>query len=175
MPVPKRRLLFLTATAIVLILVISTTLGPVVYAGRQPGLTSFGLIHFAGYLFFLLMPVEALVPLYQAEGHAGTVLVPLAVATALVAQGVDYWIGRSIQVETVQRLLGAERFARFDRLVGRWGGAVIFVFNLFPLSSPNVLLVAGISRYHAGKALLISTLGLTVKYVTIVYVVHALR
>ena len=65
------------------IVLISSTIGTQLYAGHRPELWSFALVHFAGYLFFLLMPVEALVPLYQVEGYGGTTLVLIAVATAL--------------------------------------------------------------------------------------------
>ena len=60
---------------VAIIAIVGSTLGREIMAGRQPGLVSFGLIHFAGYLFFLLMPVEILVPLYLAEGHPGLVLI----------------------------------------------------------------------------------------------------
>ena len=50
---------------VAIILIISFTLGREIMSGRQPGLWSFTIIHFAGYLFFLLMPVELLVPYYQ--------------------------------------------------------------------------------------------------------------
>ena len=36
------------------------------------------------------MPVEVLVPFYQAEGHGAMILVALSVATAIAAQIIDY-------------------------------------------------------------------------------------
>ena len=159
--------------AVIAIGLISSTLGREIYAGRSPGLPSFGVIHFAGYLFFLLMPVEALVPFYQAEGHAGSTLILIAVSTALAAQAIDYGIGRALSDHVTEELIGEERSARFKALIDRWGGWAILLFNLMPLSSPNMLLVAGISEYSARKAFVLSTLGLTGKYVAIVYVFGA--
>jgi membrane protein DedA with SNARE-associated domain len=169
----KRRVVFALITVGVAIALVSTTLGREIYAGRTPGLVSFGLIHFAGYLFFLLMPVEALVPIYQAEGHVDAVLVTIAVSTAIVAQAIDYGIGRAFSDRVIDEVIGVDRFERFRARIERWGGWAILVFNLFPLSSPNMLLVAGIVRYSARKAFLFSLVGLTAKYVGIVYLFDA--
>lgn len=152
-----------------IILIVSSTLGREIMSGRQPGLWSFSIVHFAGYLFFLLMPVEALVPYYQNEGHAAMILVGLSVATAVVAQTIDYGIGYLVS-ERVIDWLGRQKYERFRTKIDRWGGWAILLFNLFPLSSPNMLLVAGITRYNAVRALLISAAGLAAKYLAIVYV-----
>ncbi len=165
----KRRILAVILTVVTSIAIVSVTLGREIWAGKQPGLMSFATIHFAGYLFFLLMPVEALVPFYQAEGHRGLVLLGIAVATAMVAQTVDYGIGRLVRVESVEGLLGTRRFRRFNRLVGRFGSGAILIFNLLPLSSPNLLLVAGIMRFDLRRAALFTLLGLTIKYLALVY------
>lgn len=158
-------------TAVLAIFVVSSTLGRAIYAGQSPGLLSFAGIHFAGYLFFLLMPVEALVPIYEAEGHAGSTLIAIAVGTALVAQAIDYGIGRAFSEQVIDNMIGQERYERFHAKIDRWGGAAILFFNLFPLSSPNMLLVAGIVKYNSVKALALSALGLFIKYAAIVYLV----
>lgn len=165
----RTRIIAVLITALIAILVVSTTLGRQIYAGHSPTLTSFGLIHFAGYLFFLLMPVEALVPIYQSEGHARGLLILVAVLTALAAQAVDYGIGRAVSESAVHKLIGKERYVRFKAIIARWGGWAILFFNLFPLSSPNMLLVAGITRFSAARSLAFSFLGLSVKYAALVY------
>ena len=169
----KRRVIGVALTAVVAILLVSTTLGREIYAGRSPGITSFALIHFAGYLFFLLMPVELLVPVYQAEGYAGATLILIAVATAVAAQTIDYGIGRAVSARVIHDLIGEERHARFKATIDKWGGWAILFFNLFPLSSPNMLLVAGMTRFSARRAFLYSAVGLTVKYSAIVYLFDA--
>lgn len=165
----RTRIIAVLITAFIAILVVSATLGREIYSGRSPSLTSFALIHFAGYLFFLLMPVEALVPLYQNEGHAGGTLILTAVLTALAAQAIDYGIGRSVSETAVHKLIGEPRYVRFKGMIARWGGWAVLLFNLFPLSSPNMLLVAGITRYSALRSFLYSSVGLTVKYAVLVY------
>ncbi len=169
----KMRILAGVLTAVVAIFFVSTMLGRELYAGRSPGIASFALIHFAGYLFFLLMPVEALVPLYQAEGHAGATLIAIAVSTALAAQSIDYLIGRSLADRVIDNLIGQERYDRFKATIEKWGGWAILFFNLLPLSSPNMLLVSGMIRYSARKALAFSLAGLLAKYVAIVYIFDA--
>lgn len=151
-----------------IILIVSSTLGREIMSGKQPGLWSFSIVHFAGYLFFLLMPVEALVPYYQAEGHAAMILVGLSVTTAVAAQLIDYGIGYLVS-ERVMGWLGETKYTRFRTKIDKWGGWAIFAFNLLPLSSPNMLLVAGMVRFRATRAIAISASGLVVKYLAIVY------
>ena len=160
-------------TAVVAIALVSTTLGREIYAGRSPGITSFALIHFAGYLFFLLMPVEALLPIYQADGHAGAMLILIAVSTALAAQAIDYGVGRAVSDPVIHDLIGEKRYERFKATIEKWGGWAILLFNLMPLSSPNMLLVAGMTRYSARRAFLYSAVGLTAKYAVVVYLFDA--
>lgn len=168
----RSKVIALLLTALVAIGLVSTTLGRAIYEGQTPGLGSFAAIHFAGYLFFLLMPVEALVPVYQSEGHPGMTLVTIALATAIAAQAIDYGIGYAAS-DRAEDFIGEERYERFRALIDRWGGWAILFFNLFPLSSPNMLLASGIMRYQPVKALLFSALGLTVKYASIVYLFDA--
>ena len=162
------RILSVAAMIVTIIVIVSSTLGREIMSGRQPGLWSFSTIHFAGYLFFLVMPVEALVPYYQAEGHAGMVLVGLSIATAIVAQIIDYGIGRLLS-EKVLNMIGRKEYDRFKGRIDKHGGWAIFTFNLLPLSSPSVLLVAGMVRFNAAYALTISAAGLAAKYLAIVY------
>jgi membrane protein YqaA with SNARE-associated domain len=171
--VTRRRVFGILLTAVIAIFLVSSTLGRAIYAGQSPGLASFGLIHFAGYLFFLLMPVEALVPIYQGEGHAGATLISIAVSTAILAQVIDYSVGRAVKEDSVHQLIGEKRYERFQATIEKWGGWAILLFNLFPLSSPNMLLVAGITRFSWRRAFLYSTVGLTAKYVGIVYAFDA--
>jgi membrane protein YqaA with SNARE-associated domain len=171
--VTRTRIVAVLVTALIAILFVSATLGREIYAGRSPSLTSFGLIHFAGYLFFLLMPVEALVPIYQAEGHSGGALMLVAVLTAVAAQAIDYGIGRAVNETSVHKLIGEQRYVRFKGMIARWGGWAILLFNLFPLSSPNMLLVAGITRFSAARSFLYSLVGLSVKYAVLVFAYEA--
>lgn len=171
----RTRILIAVVTVLIAVALVSSTVGRALYAGRAPGLGSFVTVHFAGYLFFLLMPVEALVPYYQAEGHEAGLLVLLAVTTALAAQAIDYGIGRSVGSRMLESFLGEQRYARFSGLISRWGTWAILTFNLFPLSSPNMLLVAGMSRFGAVRALAWSAVGLVAKYIAIVYLFDALR
>lgn len=170
----RKRFAGVLVAAVVAIAVVSSTVGREIYAGHTPSLVSFGVVHFAGYLFFLLMPVEALVPVYQSEGHSGALLVVLAVSTALVAQAIDFGIGRAFSDRVIDDVIGRARFDRFRSKIERWGGWAILLFNLLPLSSPNMLLVAGIVRYSARKAFLFSLAGLVGKYLGIVYIIDVM-
>jgi membrane protein DedA with SNARE-associated domain len=171
--VTRTRVIGVLLTAVIAIFLVSYTLGRAIYEGQSPGITSFALVHFAGYLFFLLMPVEALVPVYQGEGHAGVTLILVAVSTALAAQVIDYSIGRAVKEGSIHELIGEKRYVRFKAKIDEWGGWAILFFNLLPLSSPNMLLVAGMTRFSARRAFLFSMVGLTGKYAAIVFAFDA--
>ena len=173
MRLTKKSVIGVSIMLVVIIAIVGSTLGREIMAGRRPGLVSFGLIHFSGYLFFLLMPVEALVPLYLAAGDSALVLIGLSVATALLAQTIDYGIGYIVSERVVDSLISRAKFEKFKATFHKWGGWAIFTFNLLPLSSPNMLLVSGIMRYNRLKAVLISASGLLVKYVVIVLLTDA--
>ena len=165
----RSRVLLIVLAWLVTIVLVSSTLGREIYAGRSPGLGSFALVNFAGYLFFLVMPIEALVPIYEAEGHAAGTLILLAVITGLAGQMIDYLIGRALS-DRVLGYIGEKRFERFNTKIEKWGGWAILLFNFLPLSSPNMLLVAGMTRYNMLRAFAFSSLGLTGKYVMIIYI-----
>ena len=173
MRLTKKSVIGVSIMLVVIIAIVGSTLGREIMAGRRPGLVSFGLIHFSGYLFFLLMPVEALVPLYLAAGDSALVLIGLSVATALLAQTIDYGIGYVVSERVVDTLISRAKFEKFKATFHRWGGWAIFTFNLLPLSSPNMLLVSGIMRYNRLKAVSISASGLLLKYVVIVLLTDA--
>ena len=159
--------LFLLAAAI-----LSLTVGRDLYSGRTPDLASFTLVHFAGYLFFIVMPVEVLVPWYLEEGHAAAPLLGLAVATALAAQLIDYGIGRVVSDRLVPHAIGYRRLTRARGTIERYGQWAILLFNLTPLSSPVLLAAAGVVRFGLLRAMAWSAAGLVLKYAAIVWLFH---
>jgi membrane protein DedA with SNARE-associated domain len=173
MKLKKKSVMGVSIMLILIVAIVGSTLGRELMQGEHPGLLSFGLIHFAGYLFFLLMPVEALVPYYLAAGDSASVLIGLSVTTALLAQTIDYGIGYVVSERVVDTLISREKFEKFKATFNKWGGWAIFTFNLFPLSSPNMMLVSGILRYNRLKAFAISSSGLLLKYVVIVLLTDA--
>ena len=166
----RRRILIGLTLITIAAVIASLTVGHDLYYDRRPDLGSFTLVHFAGYLFFIVMPVEVLVPWYLAEGHAAHVLLGLALATAIPAQAVDFLIGRLFSGNVIEHVIGERRLRRAQGMIDRFGGWTIFLFNLFPLSSPTILAAAGLLRFAPQRALLWSVAGLTLKYAAIVWV-----
>ncbi|MBU1849709.1 MAG: hypothetical protein KKH40_03195, partial [Nanoarchaeota archaeon] len=76
----KKKVLFSVISFFFVVLLISIIFGKGVIEGRQPTLYSFSIINFAGYLFFLMLPVEILIPYYLSIGYSGVVLIILAFA-----------------------------------------------------------------------------------------------
>lgn len=166
----RNRVLIALAFLALAVTVGSVTVGRDLYSGRAPDLGSFALVNFAGYLFFLVMPVEVLVPWYLAEGHAGAVVASLAVLTGMGAQVVDYGIGRLASDKLVTHLIGERRLRRARGTIERYGRWAIFAFNLTPLSSPSIVAAAGVVGFGFARTMLWSVLGLVLKYVALVWV-----
>jgi membrane protein YqaA with SNARE-associated domain len=154
----------------IIALLLTATVGQDMMAQRRPDLGWFTLLHGAGYLFFIVMPVEMLIPYYQAEGHPEGVLFIVAVGTAFVAQVIDLAIGWALSDDFIHGLVGEKRHRRASVTMERYGAWAIFGFNLFPLSSPILLLVAGMMRFNPWVALPVSLAGLTGKYLLLIYV-----
>jgi membrane protein DedA with SNARE-associated domain len=166
----RTRLLISLIMMGVIALLVTVTLVPDLIARRTPDLRSFALLHFAGYLFFIVMPVEVLIPYYQAAGHDELLLVGLAVGTAFVAQIIDFAIGWAMSGDFIHGLIGEERHRKTRATIEKHGVWAIFLFNLFPLSSPILLAVAGMVRFNPRVALPVSMAGLVGKYLLMVFV-----
>jgi len=166
----KKRVVISLGMLLLATVVGSLTIGRSIYLGKQPGLIAFSLVNFSGYLFFLLMPVEVLIPFYLAEGHSGVLLIILAVSTAIVAEFIDYGIGYLASEKIIFGLIGEKRYGKAEKHIHAYGGWAILVFNLFPLSSSVLSLAAGMVRFNFKKFIVFSIIGLLVKYIAIVYI-----
>ena len=154
----------------VIALLVTATVGQDLMARRTPNLGSFALLHFSGYLFFIVMPVEVLIPYYQAAGHSELLLVGLAVGTAFVAQIIDFAIGWALSGDFIHGLIGPDRYKKTHATIEKYGVWAVFFFNFFPLSSPILIAVAGMVRFNPWVALPVSLAGLVGKYLLMVYV-----
>lgn len=162
----KTKIIISFIAIIIAIAIVSLTIGRDILQEQNPGLISFATVHFAGYLFFLLMPVEAAFAYYLLE-HNAISLILIALATAMFAQLIDYAIGYLMSRSFINHLVGKKKFNRARKLINKYGNGAIFFFNLFPLSSPIIVLVAGMTRHNLKHVVFYSFLGLLVKYIII--------
>ncbi len=132
-------------------------------------LWAFSLVHFAGYLFFIVSPVEIVFARMVAEDFAWTELAGIAIGTAITAQLVDYAIGYAASNTVIHRIIGDRKYSKASIHIDRYGGLTLFLFNLLPLSSPIIILVAGMIRYPLRWVLTMSLAGLTVKYLLLIW------
>ena len=165
----RERMWYYLFAIVLFIAIISYLASQIFLTEKSATLFSFGLVNFAGYLFFLLMPVELLVPYYTSIGHNAWIIGIVAIVTALAAQTIDYGIGKHFSKKVIDNFVGRKRYNKYRHILHRWGGPSIFVFCLFPLSSPILLLVAGIIRFDYRKAMLYSVTGLIIKYAVIAW------
>ncbi len=157
--------------SIIAILIVSLTIGKDIYEGRNQTLTSFSIIHFSGYLFFILMPVE-MVFLYYLTFYDEVTLVWVAIVTSVTAQFIDYFIGYSIRLGSVTRIAGEKKILKAEKYIKKYGNLTIFFFNLLPLSSPVISLAAGILRYNLKDLFVFSFSGLLLKYIILCLVAN---
>jgi membrane protein DedA with SNARE-associated domain len=157
-------IIFFAATAIA---IASATIGREIYDVSPESLLSFGIVNFSGYLFFLVMPVELAFIYYLQSPLSFFMLNIVAVLTAVAAQLADYYIGRSLSTRFIDQLIGRHRYLKAEEEIRKYGNIAIFLFNLLPLSSPVILLAAGMLRHPLRQAILYSVLGLIIKYLLI--------
>ena len=157
------KILCFAATTIIALTIAGFTIGHEIYEGKSDSMFSFGAVHFAGYLFFLLMPVEMAFVYYLAH-YEEIKLITVALGTAFVAQLIDFYIGLSLSSKFIHNFVGEKRIAKSEKYIKKYGNLTIFIFNLFPLSSPVIALVAGMIRYRLGHLILYSVAGLAIKY-----------
>lgn len=147
-----------------MITILSLTIGRDLYLGAEPNVVSFGITHFAGYLFFLVMPVEGLYIYYLTEFLDPVQLTVIAITTALLAQTIDYYCGYLVSERAIQYFISRDKYVKAQGYIKKYGNATILVFNLFPLSSPIIVLASGMLKYPFRKVLLFSFIGLLIKY-----------
>jgi len=166
------RVILILATSIIAITIAASTIGRDLYLGRGQSVLSFAIVHFAGYLFFLLMPVE-LAFIYCANNQAEVIpIILVALGTATAGQIIDYFIGYTISSKILTKYLGVRKSERAKSNIEKYGSLTIFIFNLLPLSSPVICLAAGMIKYPFRKVILFSLLGLVFKYSAIAIVLH---
>ena len=149
---------------ILAIVIASMTIGKDIYYGTAESISSFAIVNFSGYLFFLVMPVELAFVYYLHTDLNIYLLNIVAIGTAIGAQMIDYLIGRFFSKRIIDRLIGRRRYNKAEAEIRKYGNIAIFVFNLLPLSSPVILLAAGMLKHRLKEALLYSLLGLFLKY-----------
>lgn len=158
------RIILVLITTTIAILIFSLTFGREMYYGKNQSLASFGLIHFSGYLFFLLMPVEMAFVYYQLF-FSDWVMLGVAMGTAVTAQIIDYFIGLSFSSAIINNLVGEKRILKAEKHIRKYGYLTIFLFNILPLSSPVVAVVAGMLKYSFKDFIIYSSAGLAAKYI----------
>ncbi|MBN1985008.1 MAG: VTT domain-containing protein [Prolixibacteraceae bacterium] len=162
----RSKIIIFCVTVLVAVLIISFTVGREIYEGKSDSMFSFGLVHFAGYLFFLLMPVE-MAFVYYLSFYEEAKLIGIALSTAFVAQLIDYFIGFSFSLKFIHSFVGEKRLIKAEKYIRKYGNLTIFVFNFFPLSSPVIALVAGMLKYRLRHLLIYSLFGLVLKYIVL--------
>lgn len=163
-----KRLIIMILFATIAIMVVSLTVGKDIYYGsRDQGILSFAIVSFAGYIFFLLMPVELAFAYYLSVGEDLWLLNSVALGTALIAQSIDYTIGYLFSTRFIDQLIGRRRYEKAETKIRKYGNIAIFIFNFLPLSSPVILLAAGMLKHSIKDALIFMMLGLGLKYLSI--------
>jgi membrane protein DedA with SNARE-associated domain len=163
-----RRPFLLTFNILLIIAAAYFLIGYKMLTDEPPDLLSYSFTVFAGYLFFILMPVE-LIFLYFAhtQDHSYFLLVPLTLGLGMGAQTVDYLIGKLTKKELIKRLISPRRYKKAEAFLVRYGNRAIFIFSVFPLSSPVLFLAAGMFHHRFGMIFFYGLLGLFIKYTAI--------
>ena len=154
------------------ITILTMTIGNDLFGGLTPSVSSFIIINFLAYLFFLWMPVEAIFVGYLFLGYNMLLLYAIVIPIAIISLTIDYYIGYALSGKVMSFCRQSKDFCRAynksTKKIRKYGGAVIFLFTVLPLSSPFLLFTAGIVRYRYKKAILYTTAGLLLKHLAII-------
>lgn len=166
-------LVMVLVLAAIAITIASLTVGRDIYNGSaEKGLLSFAIVNFAGYLFFLFMPVELAFIYYVSSGANLLTLNALAIGTAIASQSIDYLIGYSFSTKIIDRLIGRNRYMKAESRIRKFGNIIIVLFNLLPLSSPVISLSAGMLKYRLKDAIIYTLAGLLLKYLLLTLIFY---
>ncbi len=160
-----KKIIWSIIVILLFIVTLSYIANNIIFTEKPASLFDFALVNFGSYLFFLLMPTEILYSYYIISGYNALAMILTAVVTAALAQIIDYEIGKYFSSKVIDGFISRKKYNRYNHLIHRWGGPVIFLFCLSPLSSPILLLVAGIIKFGLKKSLIWSIPGLTIKYI----------
>ena len=162
------RIIVAVMLMIAAIVIASMTIGHDIYYGsRDQGLLSFAIVNTAGYLFFLIMPVE-IAFVYYAQGDISIIaLNAVAIGTALLGQVVNYAFGVLLSDRIIDTLIGRRRYEKAEDKLRKYGNITIFVFNALPLSSDVISMAAGMLRHRIRDAAFFTFSGLLLKYVVL--------
>lgn len=166
----KKLRLFAVIILVLVIATVSLHVGKSINQEREPELSSFITINLAGYLFFITLPVELLVPYFTNNGFSPLLIFWIAVITAMISQTIDYWIGYLVPHKYIEEMIGEKEYNKALKSVKKHAKWMIFLFNLFPLSSPIMVCAAGIIKYDFKYTMFYSFLGLSLKYAVIILV-----
>ena len=166
------RLVLIIIFVLAATLIFSLTLGKDFVEGRSQSIQSFALLHFSGYLFFLIMPVEMSFIYCTLSQPSIIIIIGIALGTALMAQMLDYLIGYSLSSKFLNTYFNQKKNKRAIGYIQKYGSATIFIFNLFPLSSPIISLASGMIKYPFKKVVFFSTAGLLIKYTVIGLIIY---
>lgn len=148
-------------------LVISWFIEQSILAQESLSLSVFAGVHFLGYLFFLLLPVEAFYIVMLLDGASPLQLLIIALITGTVAQFLDYAAGRLLPERTITYLIGEKRHTKGKRLLHKYGYLAVLFLTLSPFSSPLIVLIAGLMRLKFRYVFIYTLIGLLVKYLAL--------
>lgn len=148
-------------------LILSLTYSDVLIEKSQTSLESFLMINFVGYLFFIIMPIEALFLYYLTESYNPITLILGATITGFFGQMVDFMLGKLIDEKHAITIVGKEKYGKIKHILHKYGKPIIFVFSLSILSSPLVTFISGIVKCDWKMIFFYGFLGLLVKYIII--------
>ena len=164
------KILLMSIPFLLAIIALSLTLGQEIIKDLTPSLTSFLVLNFLAYLLFLTIPIETIFIFYLFLGYNALLLFCISVFIALFSQVIDYSIGYLISTKSKSFCIVLEnkKIKKYTNKIHKYGKWIIFLFNLFPISSPIMLFVAGLIRFDFKKAISYSFFGLLLKYSAII-------
>lgn len=111
--------------------------------------TLLGIIYtaFFGGLFFVFVPLEALLVRFFITGNNPVFIIILYLVGLTLSFSLNYYVGSRLS-SLCKRLIATKKFYWIKSKLNRYGGLTIFIFNLFPLPAPPLSAIVGVFNYN---------------------------
>jgi len=119
-----------------------------------------------GGLFFITVPTETAYIAFLTKGHNPWLVAPIYISGFVLSYTANYYIGRRI-AGFAKKIISPRKFYKIKGYLNRFGGWVIFVFNVLPLPSQALSAILGVFKYNKTRFYVYFITGQIIKYAII--------
>ena len=122
-----------------------------------------------GGLFFIIIPTEAVFVSFLVKKNNPFIIIPLYIFGFVISYSINYVIGKKI-ANISKKIITPKKFYKIKTQLNKYGGLLIFLFNLLPFPSQALSTILGVFKYNKMRFYFFFILGQIIKYSIISFV-----